>query len=698
TNTAEIIGCNPNSDVDSVFGNGDPTEDDQQSVTISSLLTITTPAGPLLGATAGAPYYQLVAATGGVPTYTWSLTSAAGTFPFDLDPATGVISGTAPLAAGNYTFTLMVSDSSGPPATASQTFSILVVAAPGGTPTVNTTPPPPAGTVGVAYSHTFTATGGTPPYLWTSTGAALPGGLLLNPSTGELSGTPTAAATFGGLMIDANGASAPFSITINPNPITTLPLTLPNGSVGSIYDQPIQAVGGLGSTFTWTVSSGTRPPGLNPVGSGRVAQFTGTPTTNGTFTFTLKAQDAGGVFGTKAYTVTILPGSAPFAPTAPSAPPAGTANRPFFLNLTGVGGTRPYTWSLAAGSLPAGLTLNGPAGNISGTPTAAGVFQITLSAHDVASASGSQTMTITIAPAPVITTASQLPDATDGVAYFAQFSVAGGAAPYTWSAVGLPIGTLDLSPSSGALCGVPTPAGPASFDVTVTDVNGASATLSGVSLSILATGPALGVLSGLPPASVGVPYSATVVASGGTGPYTYAMAPGATLPSGWTLDTNGTIFGTPPATPVIVQVRVTDSVLTFVDTNLLVVASPLAVAQNTLPSGIAGSGYATALTTTGGLGLTRVWTLVSGSLPPGLSMSPAGLISGVPQANGSSIFRVQVSDTQGGVAQRQFSISIGASLPPGGGGKGGGGGGGCGLLGAEVLLLWLWRRERRRKA
>src|SRR5213078_2235126 len=97
-----------------------------------------------------------------------------------------------------------------------------------------------------------------------------------------------------------------FSITINPNPVTILPLTLPNGSVGSIYDQPIQAVGGLGSAFTWTVSSGIKPPGLNPVGDGRVASFTGTPTTNGTFTFTLMAQDAGGVFGTKAYTVTIL--------------------------------------------------------------------------------------------------------------------------------------------------------------------------------------------------------------------------------------------------------------------------------------------------------------------------------------------------------------------------------------------------------
>src|SRR4029079_8066574 len=131
----------------------------QASVTISALLTIGTAAGPLAGATAGAPYYQIVSASGGVPTYTWSLSSAPSTFPFDLDPATGVISGIAPLATGNYTFTLMVSDSSGPPATASQSFSILVSAAPGaGLPSVNLAPAPPAGTVGVAYSHTFTAT------------------------------------------------------------------------------------------------------------------------------------------------------------------------------------------------------------------------------------------------------------------------------------------------------------------------------------------------------------------------------------------------------------------------------------------------------------------------------------------------------------------------------------------------------------
>ncbi len=707
-NTAEVIGCNPNSDVDSTFGNGIPGEDDQQSVSISALLTISTPGGPLAGATAGAPYYQMVSASGGVPNYTWSLTTAAATFPFKLDPATGVISGTAPLAAGNYAFTLMVSDSSGPPATASQSFSILVSAAPGGTPTVNAAPPPPAGTVGVAYSHTFTATGGTPPYTWSSTGGALPGGLLLNPSTGELAGTPTAAGTFGGLTINASGGSAPFSITINPNPVSILPLTLPNGSVGSIYEQPVQAVGGLGPTFTWTVSSGVAPPGLGfpAPPNGRVTLFKGTPTVNGTFNFTLKAQDdaVGGVFGTRAYTVTILPGSAPFAPSAPSAPPAGTLGQPYFLNLTGTGGTRPYTWVLVGGSLPTGVTLNGAAGNLSGTPLVAGVFQITLSAHDsaVPSASASQTLTITIAPAPVITTPSPLPDATDGVPYFAQFNVVGGVAPYTWFANGLSIGTLNLSSASGALSGVPTPAGLSTFDVQVTDANGAAVTMSNVSLTVVGTGPALAIHGSLPPATVGVPYSATITASGGSTPYTFSFV-GA--PPAWaTLDQTlgspvATLHGTPDGSVPTIQLQVTDVVPSSVSTNIAAVSSPLAIVQNTLPSGNTGSAYATALTTTGGLGLMRVWTLVSGSLPPGLSLNPAGLISGVAQANGSFIFRVQVSDTQGGIAQRQLSITIGASLPPGGsGGGGGGGGGGCGLLGAEVLLLWLWRRERRRKA
>src|SRR6185295_2062359 len=158
----------------------------------------------------------------------------------------------------------------------------------------------------------------------------------------------------------------------------------------------------------------------------------------------------------------------------------------------------------------------------------------------------------------------------------------------------------------------------------------------------------------------------------------------------------GTIYGTPDASPVTLQSRVTDSLAAFVDSNALVVNTALAIVQTTLSSGNVGSGYATTLVTTGGSGVVT-WTIVSGSLPNGLALnSVSGLISGTPQTNGASTFLVRAADTSGGVAQRQFTITIGGAIVVGGGG--GGGGGGCGLLGAEVLLLWMLRRVRRRRA
>src|SRR5262249_48106340 len=113
--------------------------------------------------------------------------------------------------------------------------------------TLTVQPPPlsitttslPGGTVGVAYSATLTANGGTPPYTWSITGS-LPGGLTLNATTGGIAGTPTAAGAFNFTVqvADAATPAAPanksLSITIAAGaaPLSVTATTPPNGAAG----------------------------------------------------------------------------------------------------------------------------------------------------------------------------------------------------------------------------------------------------------------------------------------------------------------------------------------------------------------------------------------------------------------------------------------------------------------------------------
>ncbi len=186
----------------------------------------------------------------------------------------------------------------------------------------------PDGTVGTAYNQVITATGGTSPHTFTVSSGALPGGLLLNPATGSLSGTPTAAGTFTFSITatDAIGCEGTrlYTITIAATGceiITLSPVTLPPGQVGSPYAQQITATEdnsgsaknprthGLAPTgFTYTIPSGALPPGLtiNPA----TGLISGVPGQTGLFTFRVRATDTEGCFGEAPYTIAISAGAA----------------------------------------------------------------------------------------------------------------------------------------------------------------------------------------------------------------------------------------------------------------------------------------------------------------------------------------------------------------------------------------------------
>ena len=178
---------------------------------------------------------------------------------------------------------------------------------------------------------------------------------------------------------------------------------------------------------------------------------------------------------------------------------SGSTSAAYSATVDATGGVAPFTWSIASGSLPAGLSLGTSTTNsvlISGTPTAQGTFSFTIKVTDSKSASASASLSIKVSNL-AITTASPLPAATVGTAYSVQLAATGGTAPYQWSlATGstLPAG-LTLS-STGLLSGTPTLGGTDTFGVTVTDSESPAAALTKTfSLTISGTG-GLTLLSG----------------------------------------------------------------------------------------------------------------------------------------------------------------------------------------------------------
>ncbi len=151
-------------------------------------------------AASGFSYSAPLAASGGVPPYSWAVTS--GTLPPGLQlGADGNIAG-IPTSLGTFTFSATVTDSSHSPLSAEEGFTILVAQGEA----ISTTVLPPA-TVGKAYSATLVAVGGTAPYSWVAAGGALPGGLSLS-AAGVVSGTPTASGNFG-FTAQATDSSTP---------------------------------------------------------------------------------------------------------------------------------------------------------------------------------------------------------------------------------------------------------------------------------------------------------------------------------------------------------------------------------------------------------------------------------------------------------------------------------------------------------
>ena len=147
---------------------------------------------------------------------------------------------------------------------------------------------------------------------------------------------------------------------------------------------------GSGGTppYTWSLASGQLHTGLSLSASGVTA---GLPTAAGSYSFTIQVNDSGGQTASRSYSASI---ASPLGITTTSLS-NGMVNVAYSDPLSASGGTLPYTWSLSAGSLPAGVTLSS-SGTISGTATIPGSYSFTIQVSDSGGQNAPQAFGVTI--------------------------------------------------------------------------------------------------------------------------------------------------------------------------------------------------------------------------------------------------------------------------------------------------------------
>jgi hypothetical protein len=248
----------------------------------------------------------------------------------------------------------------------------------------------------------------------------------------------------------------------------------PPGTVSYPYSGYQFAATGGSPPLVWSLASGQLPPGLT---LDKYGSLNGTPASPGSSTFAVKVTDSASSpqsAVTGSITITV---DAPAAVkiNAKLTPPNGTNGTYYGFTFAANGGYLPLHWSLAAGSVPAGIT-PGPDGSLTGTPTTVGIatFTITVTDSGTPPSSNSLATSLTIAdPSAPVIAASELPTATVNSAYPPfQFQANSGLAPLVWSESGA-TGGLMMS-LDGVLSGTATTAGHFPITLTVRDALGRS--------------------------------------------------------------------------------------------------------------------------------------------------------------------------------------------------------------------------------
>ena len=621
--------------------------------------TITT-SNPLPSGATGIAYSRTLTASGGTIPYTWAVTSGSLPTGFTLTSA-GVLAGTSNTSAtSNFTVTVTGNNTK----SSTKNFTLKIAAAP----TITSNATLAQATIGVPYTQTLTTSGGTTPFTWSLSAGSLPPGLTLNGTTGVIAGTVGTAATssFTVRVTDALGLTAtkafalstvagavPFPDAMNqptlaftfsgnmswvPQTITTHDgvAAAKSGAITKNQTSGTQTtVTGPGTfSFWWKVSCEIQNDFLKfSIDNIEMARITGEvdwqqmicTVPSGTHTLAwVYSKDASVDGGEDAAWLDELTLPAAAAPTITTANPlpAGSLGTAYSQTLAAIGGTTPQTWSISAGSLPSGLSLNSN-GTITGIPGAAMTanFTVMVAGGDALASTKAFSLTINSVlpeaidqPSLAVTTSGNLPwiaqstvthDGVDAAMSgpigssqnsTMQITATGnGTASFWWkvsSEIDFDVLTFSVDNIEKARISGEVDWVQKSYTLTsgnhtlkwsyVKDGNTSDGSDCGWVDQVVAphgAAPTITNGSALPDATVGSAYSQTLAATGGKTPYTWSLSAGS-LPDGFTLNaTTGLLAGTPTAATIAsfgIQVTGSDSISSTANFTLTVSDAPSA--------------------------------------------------------------------------------------------------------------------------
>jgi hypothetical protein len=350
----------------------------------------------------------------------------------------------------------------------------------------------PSGFVGQPYSLQLIALAGCDLYRWEMPNGTLPRGLSLS-SGGLVSGTPKSAEethpwmTVHDLLANEGGyawcggdnkSERQFVFKVVPG-LSIQDQSVPPATIGQPYSKTLTVnlvtsldpAQGSPTTATWSIKSGSLPTGvsLSPAGV-----LSGTPTSEGAYTFVVKVEGAGGATDTETETLSVRQPLAVTSPFTTRPAPKLEVDVPFTAAQTVTGGSGSFSWTLASGTLPTGVELK-PDGSVTGTPTVPGKFTFAIKVADTEGRSGTLSATLVVAARLAIDPLT-LKAAKVGRAYRQRIERTGGVAPLEWKLVRgkLPKG-VTLAKRLGLLLGKPTKAGKYRVAVGAVDALGVKA-------------------------------------------------------------------------------------------------------------------------------------------------------------------------------------------------------------------------------
>jgi hypothetical protein len=501
-----------------------------------------------------------VTAQGGVAPLSYAINPSLPSG-LSLNTGTGAVSGTPTVTSGQSTYNVTITDST--QRTANATFNLSVVANPVVLTLSNNNF---SGTQSILFASTATASvvtgSGTAPYTW-SINPALPTGLTLNSSNGQLSGTPTIASPstlYTITVTDANLQTATASITLVINALPLLNTTLQQSTISLIRNtnitsvQPVVASGGYG-TISYAISTALPTGLLFNTGTGYISGITQSAISNVQYTVT--ATDQASQSSSKTFSLTVS--SAALTATTVSAYATDTVIKSVaissFVPVTATGGYGTYTYSISPG-LPTGLSFSTTLGTVSGTATTVSnttSYAVSITDLTPQTTSSSFSLNVVLPAAVTATTLASVTTLTQSSSVGTPFTPVTATGGYptlnglTYAISPALSSGLSFNQGTGAISGTPSTYSTATttYTVRVTDtLNQTSSTTFGLYIQT----PTFTVTTGVPSQtlvkSVASNPFTPVTASGGTTVYSYSVAP--SLPSGLTFSTStGAVTGTP---------------------------------------------------------------------------------------------------------------------------------------------------------